>query len=129
MVVLALAVVAAAVSFWDGVTILVDADGDGWEITRGVLQLALGVLALAAGIGALGTRSWAWKLFMTWAVFGLTNQILRHFFFGDANYFGMTVNVIAVFALTPRDVQVAFGIKEPPSARLDLPTRNPLDRD
>jgi hypothetical protein len=74
-------------------------------------------------------RGWAWKLFMAYAVFGLTNQILRHFFFDDAYYLGMAMNVAAVLALTPRDVQVAFGIKEPAAAQLDLPTRSPLDRD
>ena len=128
-VVLALAVVAAALSFWDAAMILRDADGDRGEVVKGLVEVGLGVLALIVGIGALGLRSWAWKLFMAWAVFSLTLQILRHFFFDDPFYLGMAINVIAVLALTPRDVQVAFGIRKPPNAQLDLPTRNPLDRD
>jgi hypothetical protein len=128
-VVVFIAVAAAALFFWNGASLVSDADGDRSDLGHGLLQLGLGVLALVVCVGALGVRAWAWKLFMVWAVIGLTTQILRHFFFDDAFYLGMALNVVAVLALTPRDVQVAFGIKEPPTARLDLPTRNPLDRD
>jgi hypothetical protein len=128
-VVMAVAAIAAGFSFWKGATILGDADGDRWQLAYGVFQLGLGVLALAVGLGALGVRSWAWELFMAWAVIGLASQILRHFFFDDATYVGMALYVVAVFALTPRDVQIAFGIRKPANAELERPTRNPLDRD
>ncbi|HEY7179740.1 MAG TPA: hypothetical protein VH305_11235 [Gaiella sp.] len=128
-VVLAIAIVAAAISFWHAATLLDDVGGDRSQLAHGLAYVGFGVAALAVGIGALRMRSWAWELFMIWAVAGLTYQILRHFFFDDAFYLGLALYVVAVFALTPRDVQVAFGIKEPPAAQLDRPTRNPLDRD
>ncbi len=128
-VVTGVAVAAALYLFWKGADILRDADGDQWEVAHGLLQVGLGLLALAVGIGAMRTRPWAWALFMAWAVVGLTSQILRHFSFDDADYVAMTLFVVAVFALTPRDVQVAFQIREPANIQLDKRTRNPLDRD
>jgi hypothetical protein len=128
-VVLAIAIVSAAISFWHAASLLNDVGDDREQLAHGLAHVAFGVAALAVGVGALAMRSWAWELFMIWAVAGLTYQILRHFFFDDAFYLGLALYVVAVFALTPRDVQVAFGIKEPPAAQLDRPTRNPLDRD
>jgi hypothetical protein len=124
-----LALVAAVYTFVDGVLVLRDANGDNGKLVAGALQLALGCVALGVGVGALGMRRWAWVLFMTWAVIALTAQILHHFFFSDPNYVSMAVTAFAVFAFTPLDVQVAFGIRQPPNVHLSRPTRNPLDRD
>jgi hypothetical protein len=73
-------------------------------------------------------RAWAWAAFMTWAVIGLTHQILRYLFFGDTNYADMAINTLAVLALSPLDVQIAFGLRHTQDVQLDRPTRNPLDR-
>jgi hypothetical protein len=93
-----------------------------------VLHIALGVLALAVFVGALRVRSWAWVAFMTWAVIGLTDGILRMFFFGDPDYLSMAAFTVVVFLITPYDVQVAFGVRLPRNVSLASPTRNPLDR-
>ena len=52
---------------------------------------------------------------MTWAVIGLTHQLLRHFFYGDASYPMLAVDTLVVLALTPLDIQVAFGVRHRPS--------------
>ncbi len=86
-------------------------EGGNARIAEGLFQVVLAFGALAAAIGALNVRSWAWAAFMIWAVIGLTNQILRYFFFEDPNYVSMAVNTFAVLALSPADVQVAFGVR------------------
>jgi hypothetical protein len=102
--------------------------GESDRLADGIFHLALGVGALAAGIGALRLRPWAWAAFMTWAVIGLTHQILRYLFFGDPTYADMAINTFAVLALSPLDVQVAFGLRHTENVDLARPTRNPLDR-
>ena len=127
-IVIALAVIAGVYLIVDGVLTLRDADRDNeGELFDGIWPVVQGLLSLAVAVGALRMRPWAWKLFMTLAVIGLTVQILRHFSFGDAKYGRMALNAFIVFALTPRDIQVAFGIRPPPNADLTQPTRNPLD--
>jgi hypothetical protein len=66
---------------------------------------------------------------MTWAVVGMTHQILRALVIGDPNYVDMAVNTFAVLALSPLEVQIAFGLRHTQDVRLERPTRNPLDRD
>jgi hypothetical protein len=66
---------------------------------------------------------------MTWAVIGLTHQILRDLFFNDTSYVAMALYVIAVLALSPRDTQIAFGVRPPRNVELRAHTRNPIDRD
>ena len=102
--------------------------GEDDRLADGIFHLALGLGALVAGVGAFLLRAWAWPAFMTWAVIGLTHQVLRYFFFGDANYADMAVNTFAVLALSPLDVQIAFGLGYTRNVELVRPTRNPLDR-
>jgi hypothetical protein len=103
--------------------------GDGWRpLLDALLEIGLGLLALAIAVGAWGVKPWAWKLFMAVAVVGLTSQLLRYFSFGDPSYARMALHVFVVFALTPRDVQVAFRIRLPSNVDLKQTTRNPLDR-
>lgn len=99
------------------------------RLADGIFHLAFGVGTLAAGIGAFWLRSWAWAAFMTWAVIGLTHQILRYFFFEDPNYVSMAINTFAVLAMSPLEVQIAFGLRHTQNVQLGRPTRNPLDRD
>jgi hypothetical protein len=128
-VVAGLAVLAGGYLIVDGVLVLRDAArSDTDKLVDGVFPIALGLLSFVIAAGAVRMRAWAWKLFMTLAVVGLTIQILRHFSFGDARYARMALYAFVVFALTPRDVQVAFGIRPPPNADLGRTTRNPLDR-
>jgi hypothetical protein len=102
--------------------------GESDRLADGIFHLALGVGALSAGVGALRLRPWAWAAFMTWAVIGLTHQILRYLFFGDPTYADMAINTFAVLALSPLDVQMAFGLRHTENVDLARPTRNPLDR-
>jgi cell division protein FtsW (lipid II flippase) len=97
------------------------------RLADGVFHLALGVGALAAGLGAFRMRPWGWAVFMTWAVIGLTHQILRYLFFGDPNYADMAINTFVVLALSPLDVQVAFGLRHTEKVQLGRPSRNPVD--
>ena len=64
---------------------------------------------------------------MSWAVFGLTLQLLRVFFYDDPHYAPLVLGTVAVFLLTPLDTQVAFGVRNPPHVRIDSPSRNSLD--
>jgi hypothetical protein len=123
-IVVALAVLAGGYFIVDGALTL---DDDTDKIVDGGLAIGLGLLALVIAAGAWKMKPWAWKLFMTIAVVGLTIQILRHFAFGDPRYARMALNAFIVFALTPRDVQVAFGIRPKRNVDLTQPTRNPLD--
>ena len=77
------------------------------------------MLALAIGRGAFRMARWSWAAFMTWAVIGLTHQLLRHFFYTDANYVVMAVDAVSVLALTPLDIQIAFGVRPQPKLLLD----------
>ena len=105
---------------------------EGGEADRradGIFHLAFGLGVFVAGLGAFWLRSWAWTAFMTWAVIGLTHQIVRCFFFDGPNYADMAINTFAVLAMSPLEVQVAFGLRHPRNVDLARPTRNPLDRD
>ena len=121
-----LALVVGAYHVVDGVVVLVSG-GDANKLSESAFDLALGVLAVAIGVGALRMRRWAWAAFMTWAVIGLTHQLLRHFFYGHPNYLAMALDTVAVLALTPLDVQVAFGVRPPRLVGLVLESRNPSD--
>jgi FtsH-binding integral membrane protein len=103
--------------------------GDDERLVEGIFHLAFGVGTLVAALGAFRLRKWAWTAFMTWAVIGLTVQILRHLFFDDPNYLAMAINTFAVLAMSPLEVQVAFGLRHTGNVQLARPTRNPLDRD
>ena len=114
--------VGGTLTLWDGI------DRDSLE--DGVPLLVLALAAFSIGIGTLLMRRWAWAALMTWAAIGLTLEILRHFFFdNDANYAAMAISTFMVFALTPFDVQVAFGVRPPANVKRPRPPRNPLDRD
>jgi hypothetical protein len=113
----ALGLVAGVYHIVSGVLIVVDG-GSTSKIAEGALDIALGLAVLVIAFGALRIRRWAWAAFMTWAVVGLTHQLLRHFFYEDVNYVSMALEAVSVLALTPLDVQVAFGLR---------PTREELD--
>ncbi len=122
-----LALVAGAYYAVDGAFVLVNG-GDTSKLAGGAFEIALAVFVVCIAAGALRMRRWAWAAFMTWAVIGLTHQLLRHFVYDDPNYLAMAFNTVAVLALTPLDVQVAFGVRPPRNARLDHAVRrNPID--
>ena len=85
--------------------------GGASELAEGATGIALGVAAVVIATGALRMRRWAWAAFMTWGVVGLTNELLRHFFYEDVNYVAMALETLAVLTLTSLEVQVAFGIR------------------
>jgi uncharacterized membrane protein HdeD (DUF308 family) len=86
-IVAALAVLFGAYLIIDGGLTLSGAASDDTErIVDGSLQVGLGLLALVIVFGPARMREWAWKLFMTLVVVGLTIQILRHLLFGDPRY-------------------------------------------
>jgi hypothetical protein len=89
------------------------------KLAEGAFDLAFGLLALAIGRGALRMAPWAWTALMTWAVLGLTHQLLRHFFYGDESFGMLAVDTVVVLALTPLDVQVAFGVRRRPTLQLE----------
>ena len=64
---------------------------------------------------------------MTLAVVGLTHQLLRHFFYDHPSYLNLALIAVVVFALTPLDVQIAFGVRPPRNVLLAKGTRNPID--
>jgi hypothetical protein len=121
-----LALVVGASEAADGVFGVVNG-GNASKLSEGAFDLTLGLVAIAIGIGALRMRRWAWAAFMTWAVVGLTHQLLRHFFYDDPNYLAMALDTVAVMALTSLDVQVAVGVRHPRNLVLERATRNPID--
>jgi hypothetical protein len=122
-----LAVGAAVYSVTQGVLDLREGDGD--RLAEGIFHLAMGAGVLVAAVGAFRLRPWGWALFMTWAVIGLTHQILRYLFFDDPDYLDMAVNTFIVLALSPLDVQIAFRLRHTQNVQLAGPTRNPIDSD
>jgi hypothetical protein len=92
---------------------------DASKLAEGVFDVAFGVFALAIGRGAFRMAPWAWAAFMTWAVIGLTHQLLRHFFYDDQSYAMLAVDTLVVLVLTPLAIQVAFGVRSRPSLDLD----------
>jgi hypothetical protein len=121
-----LAVGVAAYSLLVGILDVQSGEDD--RLPNGIFHLVFAVGALAAGLGAFRLRAWGWAAFMSWAVIGLTHQILRYLFFEDPNYLDMAINTFAVLALSPLEVQVAFGLRYTENVQLGRPTRNPLDR-
>jgi hypothetical protein len=100
--------------------------GDASRLAEGAFVLALGVLAVVIGFGALRMERWAWAAFMTWAVVGLTDELLRHFFYGNPTYMAMALQTVTVLVLTPLDVQIAFGARPPRNVIL-AETTHPVD--
>ena len=110
---------AAGVYHLVGGGLTVAGGGDASRLAEGAFDVAFGVLALAIGRGAFRMARWSWAAFMTWAVIGLTHQLLRHFFYGNESYPMLALDAIVVLALTPLDIQVAFGVRSRPSLELD----------
>ena len=122
----ALALVVGAYDVVDGVVVLVHG-GDANRLAAGAFHVALGVLAIAIGISALRMKRWAWAAFMTLAVVGLTQELLRHFFYGNPDYLVMALVTVTVFVLTPLDIQIAFGVRPLRNVILADVARNPVD--
>lgn len=101
--------------------------GDEARLPDGIFHLVAGIGTLAAVLGAVRMRPWGWTAFMTWAVIGLTHQVLRYLFFEDPNFADMAVNTFVVLALSPLDVQIGFGLRHTQNVHLAGPTRNPVD--
>ena len=102
-------------------------DGDTERVADGIFHVVLGVAALAAAVGSFRLAAWGWTVLMTWAVVVLTHQIVRYLFLGDPNYVDMAASAFAVLALSPLDVQIAFGLRHTENVELGRPTRNPVD--
>lgn len=109
------------------VGVLAVREGGNEQIVNGAFHIGLGIGALSAAVGAFLMRSWGWAAFMIWAVVGLTNQILRYLFFEDPNYASMAINTFAVLALSPADVQIAFGVRHTGNVQPTRRTRKPVD--
>ena len=103
--------------------------GEDDRVPDAVFNAVRGAGLLVVAFGAFRLRAWGWAAFMTWAVVGLTHQILRYLFFEDPNFADMAINAFAVLALSPIDVQIAFGLRHTENVQLARPTRNPVDRD
>ncbi len=102
--------------------------GEEDRLDAAIFHIVFGLGALTAAVGAFLMRPWGWAAFMIWAVIGLTHQILRYLFFEDPNYADMAINTFAVLALSPLDVQIAFGLRHTENVQLARATRNPVDR-
>ena len=100
-----------------GVLTLIEAEGEREALVEGAVELGSAVLAFAVCVGAMRVKRWAWVAFMSWAVVGLTLQLLRVFFFDDPVHWRLAFITVAVFLLTPLDMQIAFGVRKPPHAR------------
>ena len=120
---LALGLAIYSVAF--GVIAIVSGESD--RLPDAIFHLALGAGALTAAVGSFRLAPWGWTALMTWAVVALTHQILRYLFFEDPNYVDMAVSAVAVLALSPLDVQIAFGLRHTENVQLGRPTRNPID--
>ena len=104
--------------------------GDEDRLLDAIFHLALGITALAAAVGSFRLAPWGWTVLMSWAVVSLTHQILRYLFFDDPNFADMAVSAFAVLALSPLDVQIAFGLRHTENVLAGRrPTRNPIDLD
>jgi hypothetical protein len=103
--------------------------GEDERLPDAIFHLVLGGGAFAAAVGSFRLAPWGWTTLMTWAVVALTHQILRYLFFDDPNYVDMAVSTFAVLALSPLDVQIAFGLRHTENVELGRATRNPIDRD
>lgn len=102
-------------------------DGETDRVADGIFHVALGIGALAAAVGSFRLAAWGWSALMTWAVISLAHQLLRYLFFVDPNYADMAISAFAVLALSPLDVQIAFGLRHTENVQLGRPTRNPID--
>ncbi len=102
--------------------------GERDRLPDAIFHLVLGAGALAAAAGSFRLAPWGWTVLMSWAVVSLTHQILRYFFFGDPNFADMAVSTFAVLALSPVDVQIAFGLRHTEHVRPGRPTHDRIER-
>lgn len=121
-----LALAVGAYNVVDGVVVLMSR-GDNSSLAGGAFEIGFGMIAIGIGYGALRMRRWAWGSFMMLALVGLTHQLLRNFFYDHPNYLSLALTTLAVFALTPLDVQIAFGVRPPRNVLLEHTPRNPID--
>jgi hypothetical protein len=119
--VLALAV--GAYHLFHGISAMLEHEGSS-SVAEGAVDAALGVLTFGIAVAIFRVRHWGWVAFMTWALIGLTHQLLRHFFYNDPDYLSMALDTLVVFALTPLDVQLAFGIRPQPLVVLEHAERD-----
>jgi hypothetical protein len=113
-----LVLAAGALNLAKGVVSVLDG-GDASSLAEAATDLALGLLALAIARGTFRMAFWAWGAIMTWAAIGLTDELIRHFFYRDVNYALMAIDAAVVLVLTPRDMQVAFEVRSPPAPVLE----------
>lgn len=72
-----------------------------------VANFLVSMLGLVVAFGLWRLRRWAWIMVM--ALLGLSMGLdLLAYINGEPNYFNMFVNIVQVFYLNQRDVQVAF---------------------
>ena len=120
-----LATVVAVYTVTYGVLALRSGDDD--RLLDAVVHLLLGAGVLVGAVGAFRLRPWGWTALMTWGVVALTHHILRYLFFDDPNYADMAASTFVVLALSPVDVQIAFGLRHTENVQLARRTRNPVD--
>ena len=65
-----------------------------------------------------------WRTNLTKRIFFPVRQ---NFFYDHPNYRSLALTALAVFALTPLDVQIAFGVRPPRNVLLEHNPRNPID--
>jgi hypothetical protein len=123
-----LAMVVGAYHVVHGVAVLVEG-GSSSKHAEGIADLVQGGFAIAVGIAALRMRRWSWVAFMTLTLIGLVHQLLRHFFYDNPDYVAMALDAVVVLVLTPRDVQIAFGVRPPRNVVLEPPPRPSVELD
>jgi hypothetical protein len=121
-----LALVVAAYEIGHGILVLVRG-GSSSLLAEGAFDLALAGFAIATGVAALRMRRWSWVALMSYALIGLVHQLLRRFFYDNPDYLTMALNAALVLALTPLDVQIAFGARPPRNVALE--SRHPVELD
>jgi hypothetical protein len=123
-----LAMIVGAYHVAHAVAVLVDG-GSSSKNAEAIADLVLGGFSIAVGIAALRMRRWSWVAFMTLTLIGLVHQLLRHFFYDNPDYVAMALDTVVVLVLTPRDVQIAFGVRPPRNVVLEPASRPSVELD
>jgi len=79
---------------------------------KNFIELGLSLLALVILLGFFRLRRWSWVFLVLWVTINIVVDLMTYFY-SNANFLSMIVNVTVAFSVLQDDVQAIFGIRKP----------------
>ncbi len=78
---------------------------------RSVIELTLSLFALFIIFNFFRLHRWSWVALVLWVTVNILVDLMTYFY-AQANFVSMLVNVTVAFSIMQNDVQVIFGIRK-----------------